>query len=240
MKLWIEGNNRFLSRSWFRLLTFIPVYSLVCFFLAPESPIGDEGRYLQFADNLLSGFYSPEYPDVDLWNGPGYPIFLAFLKLMNPSLTAIRLANCLLMYFALILAYQSLIKYVTPKVAFPVTVFLGVYYPIFEMLPRILTECMAWFLVSLVCYTYLHSFSVKGFRSKLYGFFCSLSIAFLAMTKVIFGYVILLMIFTSLTFALLKPYRNYAIRSAVIYLVAILLCLPWLSYTHRLTGIYFY
>ena len=37
----------------------------------------DEMRYLQFAQNLIHGFYSPPVPDIDLTNGPGYPLLLS-------------------------------------------------------------------------------------------------------------------------------------------------------------------
>src|SRR5690349_1086566 len=44
--------------------------------LSAGAPVGDEWRYLYYADNLLHGFYSP-HDRVFLWNGPGYPLLLA-------------------------------------------------------------------------------------------------------------------------------------------------------------------
>src|SRR3982751_4510520 len=55
---------------------FLVFYLLICAFFHKDKLQGDEGRYLEFAHNLLHGYYSPPSPRQSLWSGPGYPILL--------------------------------------------------------------------------------------------------------------------------------------------------------------------
>ncbi len=56
------------------LILFI-VYVLI--FLT-DGHSGDQPRYLRFARNLIHGSYSP--PEVDLRNGPGYPLIISIYR----------------------------------------------------------------------------------------------------------------------------------------------------------------
>jgi hypothetical protein len=68
----------------------------------------------------------------------------------------------------------------------------------------------------------------------------ALAIAYLAMTKVIFGYVILAMIFASAFIFLLPQFRNSAKKSILVFALSMIFCFPWLIYTYNLTGKIFY
>src|SRR5690348_11128528 len=64
------------SKPFLAFLPFLLLYAALILFLNNDALFGDEGRYLQFAHNLLHGFYSPPPPDINLWNGPGFPVYL--------------------------------------------------------------------------------------------------------------------------------------------------------------------
>ena len=60
------------------ILIFLPLLAFYIIFVcttAFDLFLGDEGRYVMFAENLAQGYYSPE-ADINLWNWPGYPLIL--------------------------------------------------------------------------------------------------------------------------------------------------------------------
>ena len=73
---------------------FLLIYSLIYLYLLfsgnlSNECISDECTYFKLADNILNGFYSKPYPDIYIQYGPGYPLFLAILKLLNLSRTGV-------------------------------------------------------------------------------------------------------------------------------------------------------
>ncbi|HNX79917.1 MAG TPA: hypothetical protein PKJ24_08535, partial [Prolixibacteraceae bacterium] len=63
---WYSGLN-----IYYKLIPFLLLYFAICIVYAQTKLYGDEARYLRFAHNILHGFYSPPYPDIDIWSGPG-------------------------------------------------------------------------------------------------------------------------------------------------------------------------
>jgi hypothetical protein len=212
---------------------------MICILFSKNVFVDDEGRYVMFANNLLNGFYSPAYPNINLWNGPGYPVLIAPFLFFKFPFIALKLLNPILLYFSLIISYKTFSIYSSKKSSFFYTILLGLYFPIFEMIPLILTESLAWFLISLVCFLFIKIYKQKTFSWKL-TFLSAFSIAYLAMTKVIFGYVILLMLFVSIFMFLLPIFRSSAKKSTLIFLISFVFCLPWLLYTYSLTNKPFY
>jgi hypothetical protein len=105
----------------------------------------------------------------------------------------------------------------------------------YEMLRHLLSECLTWFLISLICYSFAKSLSQKTISWKDV-LLAAFSVAYLAMTKVIFGYVIIIMLFVSVFQFLFSSFYAPAKKAALIFLVSFLFCLPWLFYTYSLTG----
>ena len=231
---WYSGLNIYLKFS-----PFLFIYLMICILFSKNVFVDDEGRYVMFANNLLNGFYSPAYPNINLWNGPGYPVLIAPFLFFKFPFIALKLLNPILLYFSLIISYKTFSIYSSKKSSFFYTILLGLYFPIFEMIPLILTESLAWFLISLVCFLFIKIYKQKTFSWKL-TFLSAFSIAYLAMTKVIFGYVILLMLFVSIFMFLLPIFRSSAKKSTLIFLISFVFCLPWLLYTYSLTNKPFY
>lgn len=218
-----------------QLLPLLMLYIIIAIFFPKDANFSDQGRYLGFADCILHGYYSLPFPDINLWNGPGYPIILAIFLFLKFSYAALRILNAFLLYFSLVLSYKTINIYCGKKQALLFTLLLGAYFPIYDLLRIILTECLTWFLVSLVCYSFVKSYQQKKLPIKLL-LLSSFAIAYLVMTKVIFGYVVLAMLLTSMLLYLLPSFRNACKKSVLIFAVAFLFCLPWLSYTYHLTG----
>jgi hypothetical protein len=213
---------------------FLLLYLAISGFFAPGEFVGDEGRYVLFARNLLSGFYSPPPPEINLWNGPGYPLFIAFFLLFKLPLMCVRLGNAVLLYLSLVVFFKTVNLFVSRRAAFVVSSLLGFYYPVYKMLPLIYSECLAWFLISLACFTLIKSFEEKFLFGK-YAFFASICVAALAMTKVAFGYVIVVMTAGALAWYAASR-RREAVRAILIFSLSFILCLPWLFYTFKITG----
>ncbi len=214
-------------------------YVLIVVLFAPDEPVWDEGRYLWFASNLLQGFYSPPFPDINLWNGPGYPMVIAPFLMLNLPLMALRLFNVVLIIASLLLVYKVLLRYMPEKAALVFVVFLALYYPAYPTIPLILTESLAWFMVSLVCWLYIKTMQEKHLSTR-WMILSALSIAYLALVRTLFGYVIAVMIITSAVLTFVPLYRSYALKTLRIFVLAMVFCLPYLLYTYSLTGKIFY
>lgn len=229
--------NWYLQQNVFiKFLPFLFAYLLIIVvWKLPATLNADEPRYLMFARNLLFGYYSPPYPDVNLWNGPGYPLFITPFLAFKLPLLAIRLANGFLLYFTLVLVYKSIIVYCDIKTASISVIFLGSFFPAFQMLRFIHTETLTWLLISLVCYLFI-KYLKTGKIINIFLVLTAFSIAILAMVKVIFGYVILSqIIFLSILF-LFPKFRKVSLKPVLVFVLAMVFCLPYLFYTYKLTN----
>lgn len=224
---------------YYQLAPFLLFYFTLCFFFAPKAFVDDEERYVRFARNILHGFYSPPYPNIDLWNGPGYPLIVAFFLLLKLPLMAVRLLNAVMMYASVVIVYKTIRCYASQKTALTCVILLGLYFPVYEKIPLVLTECLTWFLISVIGYLFL---KISNERKPLWQttLLCAFSIAILTMTKVVFGYVIIAMLLFSLILFLLPKFRLTAKRFTYIFGLSFLLCLPYLGYTYSVTYKPFY
>jgi hypothetical protein len=227
------------ANVYLKLIPFLVLYIIIVFLFGNKELSGDEPRYLMFANNLLNGFYSPPKPNTYLWNGPGYPLFIAVFSKIGFSVFLIRMLNAFLLYFALVISHKTIIIFSNHKNVFLFTTLLGLYFPLFQMLPAILTECLTWFLISLVCYLLVRTINEINISWKLI-ILSAFSLSFLTMTKVIFGHVITLMIIVSVVMLFSGYFRLIAKRLLLIFLISLLFCSPWLLYTYNLTGKPFY
>ncbi len=224
---------------WVLMLPFLILYLIISIITARSDIYGDEIRYLTFAKNLLGGFFSPPPPNIDLWSGPGYPMFIAIPLLSQLPIVFLRLLNAVLLYLALINTFQTLKEYTSHKNSLISTIMLGLYFPIFELLSSIYTEILTWFLISLICLLFTRTLKNRIFSWK-YILVTAIAISYLALTKVIFGYVILMMIAISSLLLLNSSFRDTAKKSLLIFTFALAFCLPYLAYTYSLTGKIFY
>ena len=211
-----------------KYLPILILYIGIVYIFSAEELVSDRLRYWSFSSNLLDGFYFDDQHT--LWNGPGYPIYIAFLRFFSFGWKAIVFTNSLLLYFSVMIFNKIMVNNNIPN-AFYLTYLFALWEPVllYQYLPHLMTEVFSIFLISCFTYYMLETKTLK--RNLLLGIiFC-----FIILTKVIFAYVALSMFIISLFFKKLRDQRFYYIPG-----YAILFCIPYLIYTYNLTGKIFY
>lgn len=235
-----EKFNYLLDRPFLLFVPFLILFIIWVLINPTDGLYGDEGRYLMFANNLLQGFYSPP-GNFNLWNGPGFPIYLLPFVALGLPLITITLANAVLHYLSLVFLYKIITKYTNKNIAFlAVSIFICYIYPYIEMYD-ILTEILTIFIIVMILFFYQKYF--EDFKLK-YAVITGLLIGYLVLVKVAFGYVVLvslgLLLFTQL-FLLIRKKDLKIIKSSIMILsFAFLTFLPYLIYTYSLTGRMFF
>lgn len=202
---------------------------------------GDEWRYLWYAENLLKGYYSPpEY--TFLWGGPGYPIFLTPFVAAGASVPVMQAANGILLGVAHLSFFSLVRQYASALTALACTALLALYLPIFDFLPLTYSEPLAFTLQCVLLYAL--SRAVRG--SWKHVVLAGVAAGWLVLTKVGFwpqvfgGCAISAGLALWLRFVRRRDgwrgYRNMALA----LLVGIACCVPYLTYTQRVTGRTFY
>jgi Dolichyl-phosphate-mannose-protein mannosyltransferase len=228
----MRPRNPFLVFLPFLLLDIIIVFKFRSF-----SGAGDGPRYITFAQHLLNGFYSPPPPAIDLWNGPGYPIILMPFVWLKLPVICITLLNALFHYASMVLLYKTLVRISSPGYALLFGLLWAFYLVAYEQLPYISTEPFVMFIIMLIAYSLVIAIQEKNHRAAI---LCGLSLGWLALVKVIFGYIILALLLFYLFQWLIKKRQRFYLRIVFICLLALAVNLPYLIYTYHLTGKVFY
>jgi 4-amino-4-deoxy-L-arabinose transferase-like glycosyltransferase len=223
------------KNKYFIFLPFLILYILIILISGTPSLQGDEPRFLWYAQNLLNGFYSPPAPDIYLWNGPGYPIYLMPFVYFNIPITWMRLSNALLHYLSIIYLFDTLIRCTKIRTALIACLAWGCYFLAYQEMPKLLTETLTTFLLVLAVNQY--SLGV-AMHSKRHCYLAGFTLGLLALTKVIFGYVLLGLLVTGILSLIIKN-KLLPCNLAVVSLVALATCSPYLAYTYKLTGRHF-
>jgi len=115
---------------------------------------------------------------------------------------------------------------------------LGLYLPFLRYIHRLLTEPLAIFLVCGFLFHFCRIY--RGARRPgLQVLIASLFLGYLALTKIFFGYVILSLLLLCIFLYLWRRSEVFK-KTILVCSLAILLCIPYLSYTYNLTGKVFY
>jgi hypothetical protein len=220
-----------------KLLPLLLLYGAIVLIFLPDSFQGDEERYIMYANNLTQGHYSP-LDKIYLWNGPGYPIILApFIILKLPWLAA-RFLNALLLYLAMVYLSKTLYIYLKSKRAIYISYLLGIYPPLLIYIPLMLTEILSIFLICGFIFHFCMMYH-NNITSRRHLFIASFYLAYLALTKIFFGYVILTGILVYIALYSWKR-KDMMKKTFMIYVIALLFCFPYLLYTYSLTDKLFY
>lgn len=210
---------------------FLLLFALIVLKFHTDAFEGDESRYYQFAINLINGFYSPPAPDINLWNGPGYPIILIPFAALGAPLILITLLNALFQYLSIVLLFKSLRRYASYYKSVAISIAWGLYYTTYIQLPEIYTESLMYFLITLFIWCLTKAFLDDD---KKYLLFSGLVAGYIVLTKILFGYVILFMLAGSLILWIAKK-TNELRKSSIILGIAFFVFLPWLIYTYSIT-----
>lgn len=224
--------------------------------------MGDEPRYLQYAQNLLHGYFSHK-GQVDLWSGPGYPLFIAAFMKMGFQVIGLRLLNAFLQYASIVLLFKTIQYWTSQQKAFWLSMAWACYYIAYKEMLYVYTEPLTSLLIVLIAFSISKCYSTNNTTSAstsehlystsedLYSknepsiqqywhlIIAGILIGYLALVKIIFGYVILFCLIVFLLVWLIKRHKTN-FQLALIFLIALITTLPYLMYTKSITGRNFY
>ena len=220
-----------------QLRPFLPllvVYVILILFFSPNQLVGDETRYMYYANNITEGFYADS---VDPWirNGPGYPLAIVLPVLLKTPFLFIRLLNIVFLAMALWSFYKLLAMYIkSPRIVITICYVLGLYPPLARSVTGILSESFSIFLVCGFLYFFIRlcTHQLKQRRNLVLS---GLFLGILTLTKVIFGYVILLGILGCLVTYIFNRSKKVKL-SLFTFIISFSLCIPYLAYTQHVTG----
>ena len=220
-----------------KLVPLLMLYLFITTVFSAHMLRGDETGYLLYATRLLQGCYSTR-EHVHLWWGPGYPIILAPFVFLNLPLLTARLANPFFLFGASIYFYKTVKLYTSQKRAIVLAYCLGLYPPLMRQMCTLMTESLILFLVCGFMFHFckLHKEPPKAWPHLLAASMC---LGYLALTKIFFGYVIMTgLVFYLLLFAWKR--KEYLRKTTCVYILALLMCTPYLLLTYSQTGKIFY
>jgi hypothetical protein len=198
---------------------------------------GDEGDYVAIASSLSQGYYSANN-GITLWWGPGYPLILVpFVFLKLPWLVA-KLLNAFFLFGAILFLYKTLALWLRESYALIFGFVMGLYPPFWREIHLLIAESLVFFLICGFMF-----YSCKVYREsrnhRLHLLIASMFLAYLALTKVFFGYVILVGLLSFLILYLWQRGEEFK-NTTYTYLLALIWCLPYLLFTYSLTSKIFY
>lgn len=221
-------------------LLFFPflILFIIWVFISPtKGTFGDESRYLWYAHNLINGFYSPPAPDINLSSGPGYPVLLIPFILLKLPLISITLMNAFFYYFSIIVLYKALKEVVPLGTAVVFSFIWASYYIAYQNIPLIHTETFTYLLVSILAFSVLKAFKATGrIEIRKYVLFSGFVIGYIVLTKMIFGFVLLIMLGGSSLFWLFNRNNLNYRKGVIILVVGLFTTAPYLIYTYHITG----
>lgn len=229
--------NEQLKRPVLYFLPFLVIYVLLILFMDRNPLLGDGKRYLMFAENLCQGFYSP--PErLNLWNGPGYPIFLMPFVALGLPLKSMVIANAFLLYGSAVYFFKACQFILPPRKAILAGVGLSFYLLIaFREMSIIAYEALSLFLICAFLYYLIRAYrTLKSRDLWIAGFL----IGYLVLTRVIFGYVLVVSLLVMGVALIISKEKKFIIKSISILAIGLLTTLPYLFYTFHLTGNIFY
>jgi hypothetical protein len=209
-----------------------------------EGWAGDEGVYLGLARNITHGYYRDGSPDgalnmcfpgwktPDLWYGPGFPGFLAPLVALGLPVSAIRYAGPLLLFASVLLFRRLLLLTVGRRSALFGALALGLFLPFYRYLPFLHSEFLALALVIVAMLALTH---LLRSGSRLAGVLAASALAWLALTRVAYGWVLILLLLVWLARWVVKRTPTSR-RLVLVHALALAFCVPWLVYTYAVTG----
>lgn len=222
---------------WFFLPLIIAYYVCIILF-SEEKAIGDEIRYLMYAERMAEGNYAGDPDNPDLMNGPGLPIIFLPFQFLNLDIYYHRFINPIFMWVALVFVSKTLLLFTTIKRSIIFTYAYGLYPVVFMGVCHMWPEIVSAMLIAIFMYHFLMAIK-SDTPTKKHIIFSALSLGCITLVKFIFGYVLLaVFVLALLHYVITKDKRS--VVSLSIPALAMIVCLPWLIFTYSITGRFFY
>lgn len=230
-------STNILNNPYLLFSPFLVVFTIYVFLQPTDGIFGDQPRYLEYAQNLIHGFYSSPAPDISLINGPGYPIIIMpFLALKLP-LIIIALLNPFFYYFSIIFLYKALKEIVAFNYVIIFSMAWACYFIAYRNIPFIATETFTYLLISILTHSIFRAFRQENALSTMnYIILSGITLGYLVLTKMIFGHVLTFMLVGGgILWIINRNNHNYR-KGLIILLIAFITTLPYILYTYNLTG----
>jgi hypothetical protein len=152
-------------------------------------------------------------------------------RALGVGLDVTRLTGPLLLFAAVLAFYALLRRRLAPLPASLGSIAFGLYFPFYSLLPNLHSEPLAILLCVILLYA-LTSYLETGARR--YALIGGLAVAWLAVTRVEYGWVAALTLVACVAWWLLRR-STVGRRAATIFAVGLVLCAPWLTFTYTVT-----
>ena len=225
-------------RDALRLAPLLALFVAVCALAQPgPAAVRDEADLLAAAARLLDGQLVPSGAVTDprayLWHGPGLVAVLAPLVALDLPLTAIRFIEPLLLFAAALVFHRLLRVRLAARPALAWTYAFGLYVPFFSVVPQVHKEPLSILLV--VAGMLALTRALAGGRAPAVAA-AGLALAALTMVRMEYGWVAVALLAAAAATLVVRRRSPVARRLVAVGAVAVAGCLPWLAYTHHLTG----
>lgn len=230
--------KRFLKSSWAMCFPIFLLFVVDIILLGKNVPLSDGIRYWKTASDILNGFQNnPVLESYLLLNGPLYPFILAFFKGIGFTVKASIFLNAIFLYVAFTYFFKTAKLFIGQKKGLLVTYVLVLIDPfLFYWAAKLYSEPLAILLVCLLIFLLTKYFNSP---SKKLLYWAALIFSLLALTRVIFAYVLLILIpIGFLGFYFFKKEYFKAISKLSGY--GILFLVPYLIFTYSITNKVFY
>jgi 4-amino-4-deoxy-L-arabinose transferase-like glycosyltransferase len=201
----------------------------------------DEAAYLSYARALSHGHYATvddAMPELYLWRGPGLPLLLAPLVKAGASVVVMRLWCLAFFMGAVVLAFHALTPLASRSVALGGAYATGLFVPFWLVIGHIYTESVAIFFVLGALCLWVRASARDRPAGLLIG--TGVLLGCLTLLRPEYGYVLTAGLIAGLMLALLRSRRPAASRIIAVCAAGLVVCLPWLAYTHSKTGKWYY
>ena len=230
-------NNHILTRKpAIYLWPILAIYLGIVAKFAANEPLGDGIRFWAYAGNILKGTYAT--PEVGMLHmGPGYPMLLSIFRGLDiPIIIAISF-NAILLFAACIYLYKIISQFLSSKVAIVIIYVFAFWDPfLLYWMHKLYSEPLVVFIIVYTIYHLLDFYKTHHTKTLLK---ISAALAYVALTKVIFGYVLLVFLILSAIIYVITKQKVFH-KNILIVGLALLFCLPYLAYTYKETGKLFY
>lgn len=193
---------------------FIPLfilYLVIVTLFSRHEVSGDESRHLRYATNITHGYYANP-GDLEVANGPGYPLFLVPMVALGLPYWLMRSVNIFLLFGAVWYMYKALRLYIPEKQAILCAYLFGLYPTIFKWLPKLYSEALGLFLLAGFIYYALVYVKAQKQNSR-HLLYAGLFLGFLTLTKYVFIHLLLAtlaFLVVAYLFTRKKEFRLYA------------------------------
>ncbi|MEX0290845.1 MAG: glycosyltransferase family 39 protein [Flavobacteriaceae bacterium] len=235
-----------ISKGFKSLLPLLPILLILSVAILSRSDtfserlIADESKFYEHAENITRGFYT-DANNPNFKEGPGYPLYLSISAALNIPYPLTRASHIVLLFIAYCYFFFILKRYLRKKWALGLTYLFVLYPPMLRWANLMYAESLMLLLLLAFCYHFILWYHKEG-KYKWHFFLSAFCLGFLALTKIIFAYVIIaVLLFTTLLLIFPKIVRKYQLkRTILIFAGALVFFSPYVVYGYQVTEKFFY